>query len=390
MSTPTLANWNPNRRPRVLVLADWYAPGFRAGGPIRSLVNFADRFEQALDIHVLTTDRDLGQAGAYPGVPADRWLARSHHQVYYASPGGLRGGRLAEIVRAVQPDHIYLNSMYSRRLAVQPLLLHRAGLLRAPLVLAPRGMLAEPAMAGKPLRKRAFLATLRVLGVPSRIRFQATDEREAADIRRWFGHGAKVVTAGNVPSRQAPLSLPPRKEPGALKVAFVGRSHPIKNLDFLLRVLCGVRARVELTLVLATDDEAYALQCRALAEALPAHVAVRELRDLAPEAVKQVLRESHLLALPSRGENFGHAILEALAAGRPVLVSDRTPWRNLAAARAGWDLPLDDEAAFRDTLETIAAMDHETLVPWCSGAWEKARAYLQHSGLDQAYAELFP
>lgn len=50
---------------KVLVMVDWYAPGYKAGGPIRSAVNFADQLENELDVYVLTTDRDLNEPSPY-------------------------------------------------------------------------------------------------------------------------------------------------------------------------------------------------------------------------------------------------------------------------------------------------------------------------------------
>jgi glycosyltransferase involved in cell wall biosynthesis len=371
------------------MLADWYEPGFRAGGPIRSAVHFAQQLEGALDIRVLTTDRDWGDTQPYAGITRDQWLPRAGHHVFYASPGRLRWDRLAATIREQCPDYLYVNSLFSRPMAICPLLLHRMGALSAPLLLAPRGMLGSAAMAVKPLRKRAFIAALKALGVPGRIRFHATHADEVADVRRWFGPQAHVVCLGNLPERPAPFEPPPPKVKGQLRLAFVGRSHPIKNLDFLLRVLAGIRAEVAFTVVLARGDSAYAQLCHELEASLPVNVSVRWLDDAPHSTVQQVLRESHLVALPSKGENFGHAVLEAMAAGRPVLVSDRTPWRGLAETRAGWDIPLEDSRAFRDTLEAVAAMDAEALLPWCKGARARARAYAEDPGLRQAYADLF-
>jgi glycosyltransferase involved in cell wall biosynthesis len=45
--------------------------------------------------------------------------------------------------------------------------------------------------------------------------------------------------------------------------------------------------------------------------------------------------------MPTLGENFGHIFLEALAAGCPLMISDRTPWLELEAKGIGWDLSLD-------------------------------------------------
>ena len=61
------------------------------------------------------------------------------------------------------------------------------------------------------------------------------------------------------------------------------------------------------------------------------------------EKLHALLHEYDVMLLPTLGENFGHAIIEALDAGLPVVISDRTPWRNLEQAGVGADLPLEDE-----------------------------------------------
>ena len=77
----------------------------------------------------------------------------------------------------------------------------------------------------------------------------------------------------------------------------------------------------------------------------------------------------------TRHENFGHAVVEAWAHGRPVLLSDQTPWRGLAELDLGWDLPLKlalwtraFESAMRWTEEEWVAMSkaceakHQSLI----------------------------
>ncbi len=91
----------------------------------------------------------------------------------------------------------------------------------------------------------------------------------------------------------------------------------------------------------------------------------------------------HLLVLPTRGENFGHVILEALLAGCPVLVSDQTPWRGLASRRAGWDLPLAAPDRFRAAVDEVVAMDGPTFADWSS----RAVAFGASSAADPAVVE---
>ena len=60
--------------------------------------------------------------------------------------------------------------------------------------------------------------------------------------------------------------------------------------------------------------------------------------------------------LPTLGENFGHVVPEALAAGCPVLLSDRTPWHDLEQHGAGWTLPLQSPEAFRRVVQQCTDM----------------------------------
>jgi glycosyltransferase involved in cell wall biosynthesis len=67
-----------------------------------------------------------------------------------------------------------------------------------------------------------------------------------------------------------------------------------------------------------------------------------------------------LFFLPTANENFGFVILEALLAGCPVLISDQTPWRNLAEKGIGWDLPLSRPDLIRAALQRCIAMDAQS------------------------------
>ncbi|NDC76354.1 MAG: glycosyltransferase [Chitinophagia bacterium] len=385
--TPHLGH--PGRRPRVLVLADWFEPGFRAGGPIQSTVNFADHMEGLLDIYILTTDRDLGTDVPYEGVEPDRWVQRGAHRVFYASPSWLSWRSILALIRSVQPDHIYLNSMFSRYMTVYPLLMQRMGLIRVGILLAPRGMLMDSALAVKTIRKMVFLATLRAMRIQKFIRFQVTNPGETHCVTRHLGQDAQVVMISDFTARQRPLSEPPDKQPGMMRLVFVGRSHPIKNLDLLLEALQSVEASVELIVVITGENPSYLERCRTLADALPGNITVRFEIDVVHARVQEFLITSHAFVLPTRGENFGHSIFEALLAGRPVLISDQTPWRGLEALKAGWDVPIDTQEPLQKCLVRIADMDRESLREWCQGAWQLARNHQDEIAMHQNFIDVF-
>jgi glycosyltransferase involved in cell wall biosynthesis len=89
---------------------------------------------------------------------------------------------------------------------------------------------------------------------------------------------------------------------------------------------------------------------------LPSNVIASYQGIVRHEDVCTVLASHDLFFLPTRGENFGHAILEALSAGLPVLISDQTPWGNLEREGAGWALSLDNTKRFAEKVDQVAAM----------------------------------
>src|SRR5690606_13640230 len=80
---------------------------------------------------------------------------------------------------------------------------------------------------------------------------------------------------------------------------------------------------------------------------------------------------------------------EALRVGTPVLISDRTPWRNLADVGIGWDLPLSDKQAFADCLEQLAALSPEQYYDMRIRARQYASDYVNDTGQVKANENLF-
>lgn len=367
-------------RPRVLVLSDFYLPAFRAGGPVRSLAHLVERLGDRIDFRVVTSDRDLGARTPLPGVRSDAWQVVGGAPVYYASAPLSRAGGVSALLAAGDYDVLYLNSLFAPRFTLLPLLLHRLGRIpRRPVVLAPRGQLYPGALGHKRAKKLLFLAAARAAGLYRGVVWQATTAQEEEQLRRWFGRGATVVRAGNLAAWPDPNSATeerPPKRPGHLRIAYLSRISPTKNLAGALELLAGVPGEVELDAWGPHEDAAYVARCRELAGALPPRIRVRMPGEVAHADVERVLAGYHLFLLATKGENFGHAIGEALRAGCPVLISDRTPWRGLAERGVGWDLPLERPDEFRRVLRECVEMD--------GPAWEALAERARRYGIDSA------
>lgn len=285
-------------------------------------------------------------------------------RVRYLAPRERTLTRLGRIVRETPHDVLYLSSSFSLRSTIFPLLLRRLGRLGdAAVILGPRGEFSPGAIQIRGVKKRVFLRVARALGLFRGIIWQASTELEGDDIRREIGPGAEIVEAIDVsPSYEdwtGGTTRPP-KQPGAARCCFVSRISEKKNLDFALEILRGVTAPVAFDIYGPVDSAEYWSQCEAAIAALPPNVRVTTHGPVPHAALGSLLAGYDLFVFPTLGENFGHTILEALAAGCPVLVSDQTPWRDLQSAGIGWDLPLDDPDAFRRAIEEVIAMPEET------------------------------
>jgi glycosyltransferase involved in cell wall biosynthesis len=132
---------------------------------------------------------------------------------------------------------------------------------------------------------------------------------------------------------------------------------------------------------------AYWQKCQEAIAALPANIRVSLPGQLDNEEVMQKIGEAHVLYMTSVGENFGHSMLEGLCVGRPLLISDRTPWRGLEHDRAGWDLPLEEPERFRRVLQELTDMDDQAYQKLADGAFALGLRYLSDkSALEKCLA----
>jgi len=353
---------------RLLILTDWFYPGFKAGGIITSIYDLAMLLKDEYSIFIITSDRDLGDSRPYKGITTDQWTLMNNINIYYASPKSLGLRNIVREIRKNNIDFIYLSNMYSVWFAVFPLLIKRLGLIRQKIFLSPNGMLQSFALRIKPFKKKVYIAMLRLMRIPNFINFHATDVQEQNDITRTFGRQSHISRVAYPPPVPQKPVVHPSKRPGELLLLFLGRIHPAKNLRFLLECLAKMSSRIELKVVGPAEDASYFLNCKQLSQQLPQNISVTFTGALPNEQVKNYIEQSHFLALPTLGENFGYAILESFSVGRPVITSATTPWRKLAPQKVGWDLPLNDHSEFIRAIDTAANMDQEEYNEWCDSS----------------------
>ncbi|MDZ4657448.1 MAG: glycosyltransferase family 4 protein [Bythopirellula sp.] len=376
---------------KILVLISYYLPGFKAGGQIRSLSNLVDQLGSEHQFYVVTRDRDLGEREAYPGVKRGVWHRIGQAQVLHLSPQQSLAQVWRKIVHEVEPDLFYFNSPFDVRFGIVPLMLARVGLLpRIPTVISAHGIFAPNAMALKSWKKQGFLALERVMGLLNGVSWHATCPAEARDIETVLGAHVSITVAENLcgaADETNQTRLP--KQPGCLRLVLLGRVARIKNLDGAIKIVRGLNHPATLDIYGPLEDLVYWQECQQLLSNLPPGIEVYYRGALPSSAVSSTLAQYDALLLPTRNENYGYAIVEAFAAGCPVVISDRTPWRNLEALGVGRDVSLEDHEEFRRVLLQLAEMDeiaHARMRTKARSYWQSIAA---NKTVAEAYCQLF-
>ncbi len=344
----------------VLAFNRHFLPGFRAGGPIRTLVNMSEQLADDFVFRIVTQDRDAGDNAAYADIDSESWNEVRQTQVRYLPPRVVTLRVLLALIQEVAPDTIYLNSFFDPMFTRRILLLKWLGRLAGvPVVLAPRGEFSPGALGIKKMRKQAYLSLTRMIGFYRNLVWHASSEYEKADVLRSlpFVPESAIKIAMNIAPLVRAMENPTRirQQCDSLRVCFLSRISPKKNLDYALSCLRNVKAEVTFTIFGPREDVRYWALCEEIIASLPNNVTVTYEGEIAHHQVGEVLAQHDLFFLPTRGENYGHVIHEALAAGLPVLISDTTPWGGVVARGVGWELSLDQTTAYARIIDEVAA-----------------------------------
>lgn len=360
-------------------------PGHDSSGPNLSVRAMCESLGDEFDFALLGRDRPPGASRA---VIDTAWHPAAKGRIRHLTPGPLGARNLAGTIRSERPDLIMLNGFHDREITIPTLVLRKVGRLGdAPVLLSPRGEFSSGARGLGALRKRVYLSAAKTGGLMDGVVFHATSDAECADLAAVFpGHPIEQIS--NIRSL-FPLPTFKKASPdAALRLFFLGRISPVKGLDVALRALAQVSRPAELSIYGPVHDEAHWRECQRLIAALPDHVVVRHQGEVPNDAVAAIAASHDLMLLPSRSENFGHAIFESLAAGTPVLIGRETPWRGLEADQAGYDIPLADTDNITRAIDRYAAMNDASRETWRSGARRRAEEHVASSTAADAMRRL--
>jgi glycosyltransferase involved in cell wall biosynthesis len=377
---------------KILVLCDFYLPSVKSGGGMWTVANLVERFCDRYEFYIITRNYDSpGDTKPYDSVKTNEWNRVFNAKVYYADAAELTPKRIASLFNEVAPECVFMNSVFSTPV-VKYLFARRAGLvLDTPSIIAPCGELSLGALKSKRLKKKAYLSLAMLRGLYDGLIWKATTELEVTEIQNVFRKNVRPFVAPDLTPKtilpEFEISQKPEKIPGQVKLIFLSRIVPKKNLKYLLDLLTKCdQGTIELSIVGPQEDESYWRECKGLIDRLPANITVEVVGTVTYARGLELMRDRHFFVLPTLNENFGYVFVESMAAGTPIIISDQTVWGSVAEKNAGYAIPLDDPDRWLSTMRKCVEMSNIEYISMAASAREVAIDWLSDTRHEEATA----
>lgn len=378
-----------------MVFSDSYLPSHTSGGGVWTIVNLIERFADRYEFFVVTRNNDFKtNKQVYDGIESDAWNDLGNAKVFYFSDENLDERKFLDLIAEVYPNAIFLNSSLSTP-TIKVLRARRKGAVSdLPVILAPCGELSEAALSLKAYKKKLFLTYANSVDLYRGVIWKATSANERDEILAVIKKDPEVMIAPDLtPKSILPDYDPAWKAPksaGSVRFVFLSRVMRKKNLSFFLKLLGEMRSgNIELDVIGQREDEGYWSECLTQIEKLDDNIQVRTLGSFPNREALELTARNHFFVLPTLDENFGYVFIEALAAGCPLLISDRNIWTGIEPNQVGWRIPLDRPDLWVSAIDRCVQMDQAEYDQMSASSRAYSLELLKQKDAEKATAKVF-
>jgi glycosyltransferase involved in cell wall biosynthesis len=338
---------------KLLFISPSFYPATFYGGPAflnRALCDGLSQYD-GVEVQVLTTDADGPHRRINPESTESNPIPYAVNYCRRHLQPDISFSLLARLPAAIRrADVVHLNAVYSFS-TLPTLALCR--MMKKPVVWSTLGALQRWSGATRARAKQNFERACNAVCEPeSMIMHVASSEEEKESRRRITRVPCIIIRYGtSVPS----LNDERQRRPPSLRLLYIGRLHPIKGIENLLRAL--TETRVDSTLdICGEGDRSFEALLRSRVAELGLTERVRFHGEVTGSAKEIRFREADICVVPSFKESFGAVVTESLARAVPVIVSRGTPWQEVE--RVGCGLWVSNEPA-----SLAGAIDHAASLP---------------------------
>ncbi len=381
---------------KVLIIIPHYFPGFKFGGPQQSVKNIVDTFGEDVAFYIYTQNTDYGSNEQYEGMDTGKWINTGNSSVMYMPKKKFYEKKLVELYKEFET--IYTCGLFEKSTIVL-LTIHRMLKNKCKNVfVAPMGVFSDGAINSKAMKKKVFLTAFNIMGFFKNIIWSFTSDLELVDVRKHIfeKYLSNYIIAEDLPrkinfeERLQNYKLTPANGDRTVRIIFLSRICAQKNLDYCLDVLNYDFSRKIIFDIYGTkEDKDYWDVCLKKIENLPTNVVANYKGTVQPEEVISVFEKYDIFLFPTKGENFGHVIYEALVGGCIPIISNTTPWLELEKNNCGRVCNLNDIDMFRNTIENYLSKNTDQLMEEKNNAIRYAKKKYEYSVKNSGYRKIW-
>lgn len=340
---------------KLLIMASLFWPQKNSGGPPISIMNLVQSVKEKFDIYIISKNHEINDDKPLEGILSG-WNQFEFGKAFYTSKDEHTFKIITSLIEDVEPDVIYQNSFFSID-DLLPVLAYKKKHKNIKVFVAPRGeFYPERLQVGK-LKKTVYGKLFRYSGLLKDVYFQGTGQEECMQEKVFLGiPNDHLMNIQNISLPVNGLHGSIEKKPNELKLVYVARIHPTKNTLKAIEWLRGLSGKVQYDIYGSIENEMYWKQCQDAIARLPQNITVRYKGVIDHDQVASTIAGYHAYYMPTTGENFGHSIVEAMLMGKPVVISDQTPWTDVNG-NGGFAISLNDEKAFIAALDELVEMN---------------------------------
>ncbi len=380
----------PLKKKKILIFIRYYLPGYKSGGPVRSISNMVRVLNYKYEFYIVCLSHDYGDKTRYKDASRKFWKNVDGANVLYLNESIVPFATFLSVIQKLEPDVVYFNSFLDPFFTFIQLAYYSRK--NNKIIIAPRGELTHGALSLSKSRKKLYIYIFKKFFSRKNLTWHATTEDELRHISLNISvNPNQIYVANNIPfidndDCKCNFSY---KEANKLNIIFLSRISPVKNLAYFLEILKDCNLNINFDIYGPIGDTSYWNLCMKKITNLPKTISVNYFGPIRHDLVRNTLSNYDLFVLPTLGENFGHIIFEALSLSIPVLISDRTPWTNLVNNGAYAAIPLNKPDQYIVFIQNLYTMSNSEFIALRAHASEVFNEYMASNNPIDYYLELF-